>query len=191
MFRVIVLFATLALAVAFAPQRVSRAQVTMAAESYQAKIGKAIGVAGMAFALAGPAMPMPALADGAVSRSTVYRARNNYGRRILDLKDAAKAGDFAAFEERKSVNAFDLFISGSNALNGKIDKERKAAETALEKQLFSAVKAKDAGKLKSVFDEFVKVAELETGFKNNELGQTDSSGYSPTWGTSKQYIYQR
>jgi hypothetical protein len=89
------------------------------------------------------------------------------------------------------VNAFDLFISSSNALNGKADKERKAAEKNIQASIYSAVKAKDASKLQAAFGDFVKVADLKSEFKAGDLGQTDSSGYSPTWGTSRQFIYQR
>jgi Flp pilus assembly protein TadG len=157
--------------------------------SLQNQITKAALSTAMGFALIAPVMP--ALADGAVSQSTVYRARNSYGRRVLDLEEAVSKGNFAAFEDKKSINAFDLFISGSNALNSKIDKERKAEETKLEAQIYAAVKSKDAGKLRSAYADFVKVADLKSDFKPGEKGQTDSSGYSPTWGTTKQYIYQR
>ena len=161
----------------------------MSFSDIQSKFGKALGVAAMGIALAGPIVP--ANADGAVSQSTVYRGRTKYGAKILDLGAAVSKGDFAAFEDKKTLNAFDLFISSSNALGGKISKERKAAETAIEANIYSAVKAKDASKLASAYSEFVKVADLKSDFKPGDLGQTDSSGYSPTWGTSRQYIYQR
>ena len=132
--RVFFILATIASVVAFAPSR----QITMTSD-IQSQISKAVGVAVMGFALAGP---MPALADGAVSKSTEFRARNSYGRRILDLESAAQKGDIAAFENKKAINAFDLFISGSNALPNKANKELKAAETVVEKKLYDAVKAK-------------------------------------------------
>eukprot|EP01036_Dinobryon_divergens_P029494 gene29494-38597_t len=159
--------------------------------SFGDKIGKFVGIAAMGVALAGPVVPLPAIADGAVSASTVFRARTKYGPKLLSLVDSASKGDFAAFEDKKTVNAFDLFISSSNALGGKISKERKSVEKSLEAQIYSAVKAKDASKLTAAIKEFVSVADLKPDFKEGELGQTDSSGYSPTWGTPRQYIYQR
>lgn len=189
MFRFVVVLAVIACAFAFMPSRMARSQMTMSAEDLKSKFSKALGVAAMGIALAGP---MPALADGAASASTVFRAKNYYGARILGLESAAEKGDFAAFEDKRIKNGFDLFVSGSNRLNSQIAKERKAAETVLEGKIYAAVKAKDAAGLKSAYGDFIKVSELKaSGYKPNELGQTDSSGYSPTWGTSKQYIYQR
>lgn len=154
-------------------------------------LSKALGVALMGAAMNGPMVPPAAMADGAVSASTIFRARNNYGAKIYALKDAATKGDFSAFAGPKVAAAFDLFISGSNALGSEISKATAAAETAAKKEIFDAVAAKDAGKLKAAFDKFVTVAELTPVFKPEEKGQSDSSGYSPTWGTSRQYIYQR
>ena len=95
MFRFCIVFAVLAVAVAF-----------------QMKINKIVGaVASVGVCLAPLA---PALADGAVSASTRYRARTSYGAKIVDLAPAAEKGDFAAFDNKKAVAAFDLFISGSN-----------------------------------------------------------------------------
>ena len=174
------------------------------------KLSKAVGAAALSFAVAGP---MVVNADGATSISSVYRARIGYGNRILALEEAAKAGNFEAFDskqpvlflpilyctwliffkpvDKKAVAIFDLFIAGTNSRPGEVSKERKATESRIESELFAAVKAKDAGKLRAAFEEFKKVADLNSEFKEGELGQTDSSGYSPTWGTSKQYIYQR
>jgi hypothetical protein len=145
----------------------------------------------MGAALAGPMAPLPANADGASSISTIYRARTKYGPTILGLTEAAKKGDFAKFEEKKTLNAFDLFISSSNALKSTISKERQATEKALEADIYSAVKSKDASKLSAALSKFIEVADLKPEFKPNELGQTDSSGYSPTWGTPGQFIYRR
>lgn len=164
------------------------ARMTMKAENLQAKIGKALGIAAMGLSLAGP---LPAMADGAASKSTVYRARNSYGQRILGLENDAKSGNFDAFLDKKAVNGFDLFISGSNRMNGVKDKALKKVELDLEKQIYEAVKAKDKGALAKTYSDFVKAADLKSDYKPGELGQTDTSGYSPTWGTSRQYIYQR
>lgn len=180
----VIALALLVAVAAYAP----RAQVKMAMPNFS----KALSIAAVGIALAGPAMPiMPAMADGAVSKSTVYRARTNQGTKILDLEEAVNKGNFDAFANKKTVNTFDLFISGSNALNGKIDKERAAAEKKILATIYSAVESKDANKLRSAYADFIKVANLKPDFKPEERGQTDSSGYAPTWGTKRQYIYQR
>ena len=80
--RIFAILAIIASVAAFAPSR--RATVSM---SMQNQIQKALAVGVMGFALAAPVMP--AFADGAVSKSSVYRARNTYGRRIVDLTEAA------------------------------------------------------------------------------------------------------
>lgn len=135
----------------------------MSAESLQAKISRALGVAAMGVALAGPVLgPIPsANADGAVSSSTVYRTRLNYGTKILNLTPAVQNSDFAAFEDKKILNAFDLFISGSTAKKGIADKERRIAEKAIQANIYAAVKSKDSSKLKSSFTEFIKIADLQ------------------------------
>eukprot|EP01038_Epipyxis_sp_PR26KG_P007124 gene7124-9722_t len=193
--KLIVVLALIASVMGFAPMSRFTSRTSslnmVSMNEIQQKFGKALGIAAMGVVLAGPAIPMAAMADGAVSASTVYRARNSYGNRILGLESAANSGNFAAFEDKKAINGFDLFISASNALNSKTDKERKAAEKSIQANLYAAVKAKDSGKLKSAYADFIKVADLKSAYKPGELGQTDSSGYSPTWGTDKQYIYQR
>lgn len=67
MFRLAVIFAILAVAVAFSPvaMRSNRVRVEMKVENLQSKISRALGVAAMGVALAGP---VPAMADGAVSK---------------------------------------------------------------------------------------------------------------------------
>jgi len=188
--RIFALFAILVSVAAFAPPSFGRVnnkvQLSM---NVQNQLSKFVGVAIMGFTLAGPALPV--LADGAVSDGTVFRVRNSYGRRIVELGEAASKGNFDAFAAKKSINSFDLFISGSNAKKNDATKARKAAEKELEAKIYAAVQAKDAGKLKSAYDEFIKVADLKSDFKSGEKGQTDSSGYSPTWGTPGQFIYQR
>jgi hypothetical protein len=158
MYRVLALLAVIASAVAFMPASTGarRAEISM---NMQSKISKALGVAAMGVALAGPIEF--ANADGAVSKSTVYRSRVKYGARIVDFGAAVEKGDFSALDSSKTVNAFDLFISGSNALGSTADKERASKEKAIEATILSAIKAKDAGKLKSAYAEFVKVADLK------------------------------
>lgn len=141
----------------------------MSAESLQAKISRAFGVAAMGIALSGPVLgPVSnANADGAVSSSTVYRTRLNYGTKILNLTPAVQKSDFAAFEDKKILNAFDLFISGSTAKKGIADKERRVAEKAIQANIYAAVKAKDSAKLKSTFTEFIKIADLQVSIKQS------------------------
>ena len=165
MFRFLVVLAIIASTVAFAPARMGarRMQMEMSAENLQAKISRAFGVAAMGIALAGPVLGpiQSATADGAVSSSTVYRTRLNYGSKLLNLTPAVQKGDFAAFEDKKILNAFDLFISGSTAKKGIADKERRVTEKAILANIYDAVKAKDASKLKASYNEFIKVADLQ------------------------------
>jgi hypothetical protein len=76
-------------------------------------------------------------------------------------------GNFAAFEDKKTLNAFDLFISGSNAKKGIADKERKLVEKDLQAKIYTAVKAKDTTSLNTYYNEFIKVADLKV--INNSL----------------------
>ena len=194
MFRLLVVLAIISCVASFAHHHAMsrRSEMRMSFDTIQSKFGKAVSIASMGFLLAGPVIPTEIVhADGAVSASTVYRARIGYGNKIKDLAPAAEKGDFAAFAEKKVLNAFDLFISSSNALKNPATKAKKVAEKAIEAQIYSAVKAKDAAALKSAYNEFIKVADLSSEYKPNELGQTDSSGYSPTYGTKNEYIYQR
>ena len=194
MFRLVIVVAFIACTFAFMSRNmiVRKSEMKMSLNDIQSKIGRAVGIAAMGFALAGPMMPMEnANADGAVSKSNVFRSRNSYGRRIKDLAAAAEKGDFETFALKKSINAFDLFISGSNAIKSPTSKALAAAEKVVENKIYAAVKAKDAKALKAAYAEFITVADLTSDYKEGELGQTDSSGYSPTWGTPSQYIYQR
>jgi hypothetical protein len=154
--------------------------------------GKYFGMTAIVLGLAGPQLlPSPVHADGAVSASSVYRARNYYGNKIKDLYDDVMKGNFAAFEQKKILNAFDLFISESNAQKSTIAKERKSAELALQAKIYDAVKNKDRGQLSTSYGEFIKVADLTSDYKPGEPGQTDSSGNSPTYGTAREQIYRR
>lgn len=63
----------------------------------------------------------PALADGAVSATTVARARGIYGARIQALAAAVEKGDLEAIAAEK--NSFTLFVSGVYTLPGKANKE--------------------------------------------------------------------
>ena len=98
--------------------------------------------------------------------STVYRARNSYGQRVLGLGDAAAKGDFDAFLDKRAVNGFDLFISGSTRMNGvKGIRLPRRLSLSWEKAIYEAVKAKDKAGLKKSYDEFIKVADLKSDFQ--------------------------
>lgn len=190
MFRFVIALVIVASVVAFAPTRMAtRQNMQMSAlNEFQSKFSKAMGIAALGVTLMGP---IAANADGAVSPSSIYRVRNTYGTRIVDLAPAVEKGDFAAFEDKKILNAFDLFISGSNAQKSTIAKQRCSAEKAIQAKIYAAVKAKDSSKLKSEYAEFIKVADLKSEYKKGELGQSDSSGYSPVYKSDRWYIYQR
>ena len=195
LFRLAVAMVVVACAAAFFQGTVvsNSASMKMSWADVHSRFAKAAGVAAMGVALASPiALPtQPARADGAVSAATVYRARTGYGNKIRDLKAEAEKGNFAAFDNQKTKNAFDLFISGSNAQKSVTTKARAAVETDLKNKIFAAAAAKDAAGLKAAYNEFYKVADLKEDFKPSDLGQTGSSGYELTWGTDRQYIYQR
>ena len=182
---VVLLVAFLASVAAFKPM-----QMTMGIENFQKNMAKALGVGAVAIALGSP---VPAMADGASSKSTVYRARNNYGAKIFNYGKDVDSSNFAALSDKSVSNAFDLFISGTNRGFNAATKDVKAKETELASTIKTAIAAKDAGKLKSAYSEFIAVADLKPDYKPGELGQTDSAGngYAPTWGTDRQYIYQR
>lgn len=107
---------------------------------------KLFGVTAVVIGLAGPAIvPQSVVADGAVSASTIFRARNYYGGKIKDLYGGVMKGNFAAFDNKKTVNTFDLFISETNAQKSTIAKERERAELALQAKILDAVKNRDRG----------------------------------------------
>ena len=87
----LVLLVVVAVATAFGPAK------------FTAQVKKAVGIASLGFALSGPAV-MPVVADGAVSASTVFRARTNYGTKISELASAADSGKFDAFDDKKLVH---------------------------------------------------------------------------------------
>ena len=77
---------------AFVPhgRTATNTQVSMGLEQSAKKM---LGVAALGFALAGPAMPLPADADGPISKYTVYSTRNNCGTKIMGLEKAVASGD--------------------------------------------------------------------------------------------------
>ena len=96
-------------------------------------------------------VPGAAQADGAVSSSTKTKAKVKYGARIADLKSAVAAGDFDAVAAEK--NAFILFNSGVYPTAK--DKASKAEAIKGTNAIFSAIRSKDKGALKSAYDSYV------------------------------------
>jgi hypothetical protein len=92
-----------------------------------------------------------ASADGAVSASTMTKAKMLYGPRIADLKGAVAAGDFAAVADEKA--AFVLFNSGVYPAA----KAKAAKKAAIEgtNAIFAAIRSKDKAALKSAYDSYV------------------------------------
>lgn len=184
------IFALFALLVAFSSAYQTQLTMKMSTNSFSKQFTKAFGIIGMGASILGTSAvmtPQPALADGASSISTVYRARMFYGPKILKLEDAATRGDFSSFDDRKVASTFKLFISETTSRNTLKDQEVRSAETRLQNDIFDAVKAKDANKLKNAFSEFVNVASLKSDYKPTEKGASDSSGFSATYGTERGY----
>ena len=116
-------------------------------------------------------VPQIAAADGAVSAATIERSKAIYGDRIAALKSAVDKGDFAAVADEK--NAFVLFNSG--AYPRVVDKSAKKAAIAATNEIFSAIKAKDAGALKKAYNSYVAANEIKPFPEvSNKTGQ----GYS-------------
>lgn len=99
------------------------------------------------------------------------RARGLYGERIVSLKKAVESGDFAAVADEK--NAFILFNSG--AYPRVVDKPAKAAAVEGTNAIFAAVKAQDAGALKSAYKSYVASNGI-TGIP--AVSNKDGQGYS-------------
>lgn len=117
------------------------------------------------------------------------RARGIYGGRIAELKGAAEAGDFAAFEAEK--NAFTLFVSGGYRTKSK---EQKAAIKEKEAAIFAAVKAGDKAALKTSYAAFIKEGEVINPFGGCEKYTTcqgASNDYDWKMRTKKGAVYQR
>ena len=134
------------------------------------------------------ALPQMASADGAVSKATIQRARFTYGSRIADLKAAVAAGDFGAVAAEK--NAFVLFNSG--AFPGTKNKAAKAEAIAGTNAIFSAIRSKDKGALKSAYDAYTKSNGIEDfGAIDNTKGQGYSCDYDYRVRTPQAAIYVR
>ena len=143
---------------------------------------------GIAAAAGVVAMPGMALADGAVSKATVQRARFTYGSRITSLKDAVNKGDFAAVAAEK--NAFILFNSG--AYPGTKNKAKKSEAIAATNAIFSAIRGKDAGALKSSYAAYLKAVEMsDYAAISTEDGQGYSADYDYRVRTNQGTIWVR
>lgn len=149
-------------------------------------LGQAAGALGLVFSGAGAAV-----ADGAVSQTTVARARGIYGGRILALEDAVKAGKLDAVLAEK--NAFALFNSGAYKLPGAKNKETKAKAVAATDALLAACAAGDKAKAAAAYKEFLSVADISAGYEGKTKAYTQgySTEYDWKFKTDKGTIYVR
>ena len=122
-------------------------------------------IAAGAAVLAG--LPQLALADGAKSFATAQRAKGIYGGRIAALESAVNPGDFGAVAAEK--NAFILFNSGA------LPKDKKKAAVKQTNDIFAAIRAKDAGALKSAYGAYKTANGIEAVSVDDIM---DGQGYS-------------
>lgn len=166
-------------AAAFAPASVERVSTAVNMDRRTAAGQIAAGAA----VLAG--VPGLALADGAVSTATIQRAKGIYGQRIAGLESAVAAGDFGAVAAEK--NAFILYNSG--AITNKADKANAVKQT---NDIFAAIRAKDAGALKSAYSAYKSSNEIAViKIDKLEQGQGISNDYDWKRGTPVGTIYVR
>jgi len=133
-----------------------------------------IGVVAAAAGLAG--LPSLASADGAVSGSTITKARVVYGSRIAALASAVDAGDFKAIAAEK--NAFILFNSGAYPTSK--DKSKKAAAIEGVNKIFSAIRAGDKAAVKTAYSAYVAangITALPTADPANSQSYSSDYGY--------------
>mmetsp|Transcript_66021 Transcript_66021/g.148999 ORF Transcript_66021/g.148999 Transcript_66021/m.148999 type:complete len:158 (+) Transcript_66021:254-727(+) len=157
----------------------------MAAEGRREMIAKTAGAFGL-IAGAGAAS-----ADGAVSTTTVARARGIYGSRILALEDAVAKGNLAAVAEEK--NAFILFCSGVYTRKGAKEAALKAKAVAASDALLAAVEKGDTAGAKAAYKEFLSVAAIAKPYegKDKAYSQGYSTEYDWKYKTPKGTIYVR
>ena len=145
-------------------------------------------MAGIAATAGAAAMPGMALADGATSKATIQRQKFRYGSRIAYLSDSVAKGDFAAVAAEK--NAFILYNSG--AYPGAKNKAQKAEAIKGTNAVFAAIRAKDAGALKSAYADYAKTVGLsDYAAISAEQGQGYSSDYDYRVGTKQAAIWVR
>jgi len=129
-----------------------------------------VGIAAVGLA----SIPSIASADGAVSKSSIGRARGIYGDRIASLAAAVDNGDFAAVAKEKS--AFVLFNSG--AYPSSKSKAKKTAAVEGTNAIFRAIRAKDKAALKSAYGTYMASNEI-VGFPEVSIdGKNPGQGYS-------------
>ncbi|KAL7539423.1 hypothetical protein ACHAXR_009288 [Thalassiosira sp. AJA248-18] len=163
---------------AFAPAQCERASTSLNMDRRAAAGQIAAGAA----VLAG--LPSIALADGAKSAATVSRARGIYGQRIAGLESAVNSGDFGAVAAEK--NAFILYNSG--AITGK---SAKAAAVKQTNDIFAAIRAKDAGALKSAYGAYKSAQDIAVLVVDKETGQGYSNDYDFKTRSAAGAIYVR
>jgi hypothetical protein len=134
------------------------------------------------------AVPGMASADGSISKATVQRSRFNYGSRVAALSGAVDKGDFGAVAAEK--NAFILFNSG--AYPGVKNKPKKQAAIAGTNAIFSAIRAKDSGALKSAYKNYLSINGIsEVATVDSTYGQGYSSDFDYRVRTPQASIYVR
>lgn len=134
------------------------------------------------------ALPSMASADGAISAATVQRSKFKYGSRIAALKEAVNKGDFGAVAAEK--NAFILFNSG--AYPASKNKQKKADAIAGTNAIFSAIRSKDAGALKSAYSSYCTANEIkEPAALDAGQGQGYSGDFDYRVKTKQAAIYVR
>ena len=145
---------------------------SVAAFAPQAEVDRRAAFGQIAFGAAAVATaPQLAFADGAVSASTIARAKGIYGDRIASLKSAVDAGDFGAIAAEK--NAFILFNSG--AYPRVVDKAAKSDAIAKTNAIFSAIRAGDKAAVKAAYSDYVASNDIK---KLPVVDPSTGQGYS-------------
>lgn len=126
-----------------------------------------------------------------MSTTTIQRSRGIYGGRIAALSGAVSKGDFAAVADEK--NAFILFNSGAYQKKGQANKSAKAVAQEGTAEIFAAVDAKDAGKLKAAYAAYTKNAGIDLSPPKESVtgGQGFGSDFDWKNRTPKGTVYQR
>lgn len=184
-FVAIVSAALLASASAFAPSATSERTCTSLNMDRRSAMG-AMAAAGVGAVVV--AAPGIASADGAVSKSTIQRARYKFGSRIFSLKDAVDKGDFVAVAAEK--NAFVLFNSG--AFPGSKNKPKKNEAIAGTNTIFAAIRSKDKAALKTAYASYLKTVDMsDYSAVDSSQGQGYSADFDYRVKTNQAAIYQR
>ena len=121
----------------------------------------------------------------------MWRGEGGDGGRIAALSGAVSKGDFAAVADEK--NAFILFNSGAYQLKTPAAKAAKAVAQEGTADIFAAVDAKDAGKLKAAYAAYTKNAGIDLSPAKESVmgGQGFGSDYDWKNRTPKGTVYQR